>query len=351
MTPFSIATFIACVVLSASHAFSQSVPRLPVVSTSEAAKTSNLPDLVKRFESLRTDQTGELRTRETLIAQKRSLEDQTADLSAHLSIELSNDERIRLVKSEDADEFQKLVALIERDIDDIRSQLKNILKDDRAEDEVERIGFIDDPHNQHRIEEIIPDIPTRKMVITTKAKLERQNERKVNQIRRSQQLAVDWAANSSGEVTTRIADIKGKISDRQKELSVLVEKIDSNERAIQTTDDEVSQLLLEVSNRFVQVESAIGQRAKIWYAFAGMIVVLIVGFYGIALRDVNVRLAIFKGDAGIQFITLFSLVIAIILFGLLGILEGKELAALLGGLSGYILGKGTSPAGGKAAGG
>jgi hypothetical protein len=32
-------------------------------------------------------------------------------------------------------------------------------------------------------------------------------------------------------------------------------------------------------------------------------------------------------------------VIAIILFGITGILEGKELSALLGGLSGYILGR------------
>ena len=43
---------------------------------------------------------------------------------------------------------------------------------------------------------------------------------------------------------------------------------------------------------------------------------------------------------GLQFITLFSLVIAIILFGVLGILEGRELAAILSGISGYILGKG-----------
>jgi hypothetical protein len=56
------------------------------------------------------------------------------------------------------------------------------------------------------------------------------------------------------------------------------------------------------------------------------------------LRDDKVRQEIFSGQAGIQFITLLSLVIAIILFGITGILEGKELSALLGGLAGYILG-------------
>src|SRR5207247_2857890 len=51
------------------------------------------------------------------------------------------------------------------------------------------------------------------------------------------------------------------------------------------------------------------------------------------------RRAIFAGQTGIQFLTLFSIVIAIILFGITGILADKELAALLGGISGYILGR------------
>jgi hypothetical protein len=41
----------------------------------------------------------------------------------------------------------------------------------------------------------------------------------------------------------------------------------------------------------------------------------------------------------LQFITLFSLIIAIILFGLTDVLQGRELAALPGGISGYILGR------------
>ena len=40
--------------------------------------------------------------------------------------------------------------------------------------------------------------------------------------------------------------------------------------------------------------------------------------------------------------TLFSLVIAIILFGITEILQAKELSALLGGISGYILGRVTT---------
>jgi hypothetical protein len=75
--------------------------------------------------------------------------------------------------------------------------------------------------------------------------------------------------------------------------------------------------------------------------FAALVGGVILGFYVLAFKNKDVQAQIFSGDRGIQFITLFSLVIAIILFGILGILEGKELSALLGGLSGYILGRGS----------
>jgi hypothetical protein len=79
--------------------------------------------------------------------------------------------------------------------------------------------------------------------------------------------------------------------------------------------------------------------------FAALVAIVILGFFVMAYRDEQVRREIFAGQAGIQFVTLFSLVIAIILFGIIDILQGKELAALLGGLSGYILGRAT-PTGG-----
>lgn len=65
---------------------------------------------------------------------------------------------------------------------------------------------------------------------------------------------------------------------------------------------------------------------------------VIIGFFLLAAIDPTIRQTIFAGQAGMQFLTLFSLVIAIILFGITNILEGRELAALLGGISGYILG-------------
>lgn len=82
-------------------------------------------------------------------------------------------------------------------------------------------------------------------------------------------------------------------------------------------------------------------KSQLSIIFAALIAFVIIGFFVISYVDDKVRAAIFSGQSGIQFLTLFSLVIAIILFGITGILEGKELAALLGGLSGYILGRST----------
>jgi hypothetical protein len=80
-------------------------------------------------------------------------------------------------------------------------------------------------------------------------------------------------------------------------------------------------------------------RTNMSLAFTVLVGLVIVGFYLLAWLDQVLRREMFSRQSGIQFITLFSLVIAIILFGITGILESRELSALLGGLSGYILGR------------
>lgn len=87
--------------------------------------------------------------------------------------------------------------------------------------------------------------------------------------------------------------------------------------------------------------SYVGQNFKkqISWSFAFLVGIVIVGFFIIANRDDQIRKSIFTGDAGLQFITIFSIIIAIILFGITEVLGGKEISALLGGISGYILGR------------
>jgi hypothetical protein len=84
-------------------------------------------------------------------------------------------------------------------------------------------------------------------------------------------------------------------------------------------------------------------RKWISLTFAGLIAALVISFFWIILRRSDVTLAkqLLSG-AGLQFITVFILIIAIILFGIMEVLGGSELAAILSGISGYVLGKGSA---------
>tara|TARA_R110001632_G_scaffold42605_6_gene107892 strand:+ start:3762 stop:4580 length:819 start_codon:yes stop_codon:yes gene_type:complete len=84
-------------------------------------------------------------------------------------------------------------------------------------------------------------------------------------------------------------------------------------------------------------------KKQISWSFALLVGLVISGFFIIAYKDAEIRKTIFSGDVGLQFITIFSIIIAIILFGITEVLGGKEIAALIGGISGYILGRSSIP--------
>ena len=106
----------------------------------------------------------------------------------------------------------------------------------------------------------------------------------------------------------------------------------SYQRLLGSIDDMVNQL-------FISSDATNSFKLKMSIAFSILVGVVIVGFFGIAWSNEEIKKIIFANEAGIQFVTIFSIVIAVILFGIIGVLESKELSALLGGLSGYILGK------------
>jgi hypothetical protein len=93
------------------------------------------------------------------------------------------------------------------------------------------------------------------------------------------------------------------------------------------------------------------QDFRIWTSltFSGLIAVLLLAFFAIIFKRSDVSLSKhLLSSSGLQFITVFILIIAIILFGILNVLGGSELAAILSGISGYILGKGGSAVAEKA---
>jgi hypothetical protein len=137
---------------------------------------------------------------------------------------------------------------------------------------------------------------------------------------------------------------------KQKKASARVTALPDEIQKAQTADDkggQCYQYLQSLSNRVEQkivgllIPASQKGTFKLYLSliYAAIVLVLIGGFYALAFIDAPMRNAIFGQQAGIQFITLFSLVIAIILFGVLDVLQDKELAALLGGISGYILGR------------
>jgi hypothetical protein len=127
------------------------------------------------------------------------------------------------------------------------------------------------------------------------------------------------------EFDSKMNELQGAVNKRQAELVGIESRIDDLLRRDVVTQN--FKLMMSMT-------------------FAFLVLAVIACFFWIAYNDKRVRRTIFAGEAGIQFITLFSLVIAIILFGITGILGDKELSALLGGLSGYILGRSMNPRGG-----
>jgi hypothetical protein len=82
---------------------------------------------------------------------------------------------------------------------------------------------------------------------------------------------------------------------------------------------------------------------RIWVSgfFSMLIAVMIIAYFTTIFRSSQENIGpLLLSDGGLQFVTIFVLIIAIILFGILSILEGRELAAILSGIAGYILGRG-----------
>ena len=144
----------------------------------------------------------------------------------------------------------------------------------------------------------------------------------------------------------QIAELESEIENDKKIQLVNQENILKREAEIKDLDakyrkknEEIINIESDIARALLPINKDQQFKFTVSIVFAALVGAVIIGFFIIAFNDSNVRETIFSGQAGIQFLTLFSIVIAIILFGITGILESRELAALLGGLSGYILGR------------
>jgi hypothetical protein len=153
------------------------------------------------------------------------------------------------------------------------------------------------------------------------------------------------ASLPSEELRSRKADREQRskeIGDRIRRLGLLRDEhrskrdeLEAKQAQLVDLEDRIAVALNVGTNQYIY-------RTLVSAIFAVIVFYLVSRFFSVVQDDPDVKKSIFSGEAGIQFITLFSIVIAVILFGILEILGANELSALLGGLSGYILGKTSS---------
>lgn len=145
-------------------------------------------------------------------------------------------------------------------------------------------------------------------------------------IQRAKDSAADWQAARErliAEENASNAELQAQIDANRQLIDQKVAEIGETYSKIDETDAQIMQL--------IDVGDADGWfKIIISLSFALLVAGVIIGFFLVIGGHRSIIYEIFSNDSGIQFITIFSIVIAVILFGIIGVLEGKELAALLG---------------------
>ncbi len=249
-------------------------------------------------------------------------------------------EKLRTLRQE----VISLSSLLKNYADDLWSDRRNFqnYRNEIGTDSASRIQFNIDGLNLERIKIQLDELEKQKAAVANGATSE--IDKKISDLKdfyergQSEFASLEKSKARAIERDNRASAELKRVDEEISKFSVAIRDADNTTRSLSTylgRLDDLSGAVLTtetLSNSYTNTSTII---------FSILVGGVILGFFGIAFRSEKVRDAIFSGESGIQFVTLFSLVIAIILFGVLGILEGKELSALLGGLSGYILGRGS----------
>ncbi|MGB1091662.1 MAG: hypothetical protein ACPGYX_06035, partial [Oceanobacter sp.] len=172
---------------------------------------------------------------------------------------------------------------------------------------------------------------------------------KSNKSAKSNKASVTRNSGEKEELEEEISDAELKMGKLEKDLDKIEDRISEATQLEKVLDAQIKGFG-EVKRQLIYIDDELFDllnrdniknsfRLNISIAFTSLVAVVIIGFYIIAFRREELSKTIFSGEKGIQFVTLFLIIIAIILFGIMGQLESRELSALLGALSGYILGK------------
>ncbi len=149
--------------------------------------------------------------------------------------------------------------------------------------------------------------------------------------------------------TITVGEVRNVIMEKQKAIDETTKKFDTYTKQKMMLEANIRNVSSDITRCTNQIDSALAPeyqqqnfRKTISISFSILIGLLLSIFFYIVYKrsDHTLSKDLLSGN-GLQFITLFVLIIAVILFGILSILGSSELAAILSGISGYILGKGT----------
>ena len=133
---------------------------------------------------------------------------------------------------------------------------------------------------------------------------------------------------------TGISESKKKVSEAENALGRISANIVTFRDDLARSEDAIDSALRSENREMLF-------KAAITAFFSLLIGVMIYRFFQTIHDGAGPKVGgLLLSDGGLQFVTIFVLIIAIILFGILNILEGRELAAILSGIAGYILGRG-----------
>ncbi len=298
--------------------FSQSNDRSEIFSEKRAERNALLGEIDELRSQLKTK---EIKLKE--LYEQRNFGFVNPAVSRRASQEILNlDETIRRLNFDSENERQR----DELDRKRIEKRILDLQNSNDIIDSQEKIAKLEDDLEQIKIFAISRDNKS-------KFELENLNQRRLFLLEQKQQEEKN-RQESIAAIEENQKKFENEISDLERSSSELRQSIRKKQENLDKINDQIAQLI-DVS------DADLSFRLRISVMFAALVFIVILGFFLIIRSNDNIIFEIFSKDSGIQFITLFSIVIAIILFGITGVLEGKELAALLAGLSGYILGRGS----------
>ena len=142
----------------------------------------------------------------------------------------------------------------------------------------------------------------------------------------------------NNSILPQLREVKNQVAKEDSLTRTKYEKLDKN---IKLLESDISLCQTQIDNALAPEYKEQSFRVSISITFAILIGILLLAFFFLIYIKSESHIAIeLLSGTGLQFITIFILIISITLFGILGILEGRELAAILSGISGYILGRG-----------